>query len=165
MADGNVASILSVVPGGVRAATDALVASLQNLERAEVALLDERRKKVADKIDAFIGATRAAVSPADAVRTQQDLVVLRQAFEDQEKAFAFWTQELNNRLNELAASDAPEVINALNAQLAVLKERQAREQVDVENVALLIAEFEERIAAIQSARPGYAKSKKSDQSK
>jgi vacuolar-type H+-ATPase subunit E/Vma4 len=149
MADGTIASFPTVVTGGVRAATDALVASRQNLEKAAVALVEERRKKVSDRIDAFLTATKNTASAADALKAHVDLEALRKSFEDQERAIAFWEDELGKRLAELAASAGPEVIAALNAQLAALRDQQAKEQGDVDKVALLIAEFEELIASIE----------------
>jgi hypothetical protein len=148
MADGLVAPVL-VGPGGVRTAIESVVTARQNLERATVALGEERTKKVADKIDAFVNAAKNAVAPAEAVRTQLDLEALKKTFDDQEHALGFWQRELTDRLNELADRAGPEVISVLNSQIADLREQQAKEQGDVNKVASLIAEFEALIKTIQ----------------
>jgi hypothetical protein len=147
MADG-LAPIL-VGPGGVRTAIENVVTARQNLEKATVALGEERTKKVSDKIDAFVTAAKNAVAPAEAVRTQLDLEALKKTFDDQENALGFWQRELTERLNELADRAGPEVISVLNSQIAALREQQAKEQGDVNKVASLIAEFEALIYAIR----------------
>jgi hypothetical protein len=156
MADGAVAPFL--VPGGVRAATEAVVAARQNLEKATVALGEERQKKSAEKIEAFVAAAKTAVSPADALRTRSDFDAQTKTFDDQEGALEFWQDKLTARLKELADKAGPEVVSVLNSLVAALREQQAKEQVDVDNVASRIAEYEKWIAEIETpGKSGYGK--------
>jgi len=157
MADGIVAPFPAVAPGGIRTATESVVAARHNLEKARVALGEERKKKVAEKIDAFVAAAKNAVSPADALRTQTDLDVLKKTFDDQEKAVDFWDNELASRLKGLAEKAGPEVVAVLNSQIAALRQQLAEEQGEVDNTALRIAEYEALIASIERRHNATAK--------
>jgi hypothetical protein len=151
MADPNVARFPSAAAPDIGATVDALLAFLMNLETAEATLGRDREKKVADKIDAFVTASKAAVGAADALKARVDLETLKKTYDDQEAALDFWEGEAGNRLDRLAADYGDQVLDALDRRLAQLRQQEAVEQGDVDDVKSVISDFEARRQQLQAA--------------
>lgn len=150
MADANVARFPAVVGPDIGATVDNLLALLLIIETAEADLGRDREKKVADKIDAFAAASKAPVNPTDALKARLDLDALKKTYDDQAAALDFWEHEAGQRLDRLAADYGDQVLAALEKRLAQLRQRQAVEQGDVDEVKNVISEFEARRQHLQT---------------
>jgi hypothetical protein len=152
MADANVplrfpAQTAAADVGGI---IDSLLVFLLNIETAEGELGRVRERTVAERIDALATASKAAVSPADALRAKNDLDTLRKTYDDQEAALNFWDHEVGDRLDRLANDYGDQVLEALERRLAQLRQKEAVEQGDVDAVKTVISEIESRRQHIQS---------------
>jgi hypothetical protein len=147
----------------VRATIDALLSALMNLERAQRDLARERDLKLGEKIDTFATAAAKAVTPADVMKQRVDLETLKMAFDDQAEAVGFWTDRIGERLDWVSTEHAAEVAEAIDARINALKQQEAKEQGDVDQVQAAIEELEERRKALLGggqARQAAAAAKK-----
>jgi hypothetical protein len=154
MADAQVRRFPAAAPIAARAAVDAALSARGALERALADLGRERERKVLEKIDAFLA--RPAFTPADAMRARLELETLRNAFDDQEGALRFWQGEASDRLTRLSADSWTEVLAALEARIAALRQREAEQQDEADAVRAAIGEIEALRVELQPKRPPSA---------
>jgi chaperonin cofactor prefoldin len=150
MGDANVRPFPELAATGIRATIDAVLRMRSTLERAIADLGRAREKKVLERIDLFL--SRSTITPADAQKAQQELVAVRKIFEDQEAALRFWESEVNNRLGRLAVDNWTELVEALDARIASLRQQEEKEQGDVDELKSVISEFEALRAELQLKR-------------
>ena len=150
MADPQVRRFPDVVATGTRAAIQAALGARSALERALAELGRDRERKVLERIDAFLA--KSTFTPADAWRAQLELETLRKTFDDHEAALHFWEGEANNRLGRLAVDSWSDVLEALDAQIAALRQREREERDAANGVKAIITEFEALRAELQSKR-------------
>src|SRR3954471_4999161 len=112
----------------IRSTVDALLNTRRALERAVGDLGREREKKVADRIDAFCAAAAKndAVVPAEALKAQVEIAALAKSYDDQEQALHDWETAVNDRLTHLAVEYWAEVLEALDVQIATLKQQESK---------------------------------------
>jgi len=147
MAETNVIRI-SEAPPGIRATIDASLNIRGTLDRALGELGTERKMRVAAEIDAF--SAKPGALPADAVKAQVKLEALQKGFDEQEAALVFWTKEVHRRLDSLALDFPADVLAALDIHIAALKQKESKEQDDVDEVASRIREFDALRIHLQS---------------
>lgn len=152
MADGIAALVPASVPGGVRAVINGVITTKENLGNAAAAIGLERARKFDARLALFVAATKKTVAPADAVKARLDLELLRKTLDDQEGAIKFWQELIDERLTALSATSAPEVISVLNERITELKGRQEKEQGDVNQFKLRIAELTAWLAYVEKGQ-------------
>jgi hypothetical protein len=152
MADAKVTAFPTAAATGVRAKIERILTTKHNLEKAEGDLRWKRTTRDAERIDAFAAASRTPLVLADAVRARLDLEALRKTFDDQAAAIDFWKREIDYRLDQLTAEFGSDAISVLNEQIAGLREQRTKEQGGVNETNSLIAELEQRLAAVQKVQ-------------
>jgi hypothetical protein len=150
MADPQVRRFPDVAATGTRATINAALSARRALERALAQLGRERERKVLEKIDGILA--KSTFTPADTMKAQLELEALRKTFNDQEAAFRFWEAEASNRLSRLAVDSWSDVLEVLDAQIAALRQRETKEQDEVDEVKAIISEFEALRAELQLKR-------------
>lgn len=167
------ANVMTLVPDPsttpIRATVDALLNTRRALERAVGDLGRERARKVAERIDAFCAAAAKSdtVAPADALKAETEIAALQKTYDDQEQALHDWEAAVNDRLANLAIEYWAEVLEALEVQIATLKQQESKEQGDVDAVKSVILEFDQLRNELQAKRhhPAAGSGKKAHPSK
>jgi hypothetical protein len=151
MPNGTVAQLVpdAAKLSGVRAEINALLATWENLEKAEENLKGTREQEVAKKIQSIANAFKAAVDPAQAVQRKTELDALKKTFDDQAAALASLKQENRNRIDQIGAEFYNELIAGLDERIAQLKKQQENEQAQADEFQDLIDELESRKREIQ----------------